>query len=140
YEESEVLGKRSVDFLTPASAKYATDVILPAFFETGVCKNVAYQFVKKTGEVMDVLLSGIAERDAEGAVVRSLAVLIDVTQHKQLEERLRHSQKMEALWRLAGGVAHDFNNVLAAILVNTEVLLKRAPDASLRDGLAEIQR
>jgi two-component system cell cycle sensor histidine kinase/response regulator CckA len=140
YEEREVLGRPSVDFLTPASRKHAVEVVLPAFFATGGCKNVAYQFVKKNGETMDVLLSGIAERDPDGTIARSLAVSIDVTQHKRLEERLWHSQKMEALWRLAGGVAHDFNNILAAILLNTEVLLKTRPDPALTGGLGEIQR
>jgi PAS domain S-box-containing protein len=58
-----------------------------------------------------------------------LAVLRDMTPRKQLEEQLRHSQKMEAVGRLAGGVAHDYNNVLTAINGYAELLM-----AGLRAG------
>ena len=49
-------------------------------------------------------------------------ILRDTTERKLIEQRLRHSQKMEAIGELAGGVAHDFNNILAAILGNAELL------------------
>lgn len=137
YERDEVLGRASVDLMTPESRLLATEVILPDFFRTGVCKDVHYQLVKKSGEIMDVLLSGIAERDPQGNVSRSLAVLIDVTEKARMERRLRENesgrrllqdqlrqaQKMEALGRLAGGVAHDFNNLLMVILVQSDLLI-----------------
>lgn len=56
-----------------------------------------------------------------------LVVLRDVTMQRQLEERLRQSQKMEALGQLTGGIAHDFNNVLAVILSGTDVLAELVP-------------
>lgn len=86
YTREEVLGRRSVEFLTAESRKYASEVVLPEFFATGVSKDVPYQFIKKSGEVIDVLLSAICERDADGKVLRSLAVLIDVTLRKRAEE------------------------------------------------------
>jgi PAS domain S-box-containing protein len=92
YERSEVLGRISTDFHTAASRSYATDVVLPEFFRTGSCKEVPYQIVKKNGEIMDVLLSAIAERDKEGKVVRSLAVMVDVTERKRTEDALLKSE------------------------------------------------
>ena len=61
-------------------------------------------------------------RDAAGQVVNYVAVKRDVTREVQLESQFREAQKMEAFGQLAGGVAHDFNNILAAILLETELV------------------
>ncbi len=79
FAREEAVGRRSVEFLTPESARYAREVVLPAFFATGRCDNILYQFVRKDGSVMDVMLSAIADRDEAGTVVSSQAVLTDVT-------------------------------------------------------------
>jgi len=88
YERDEVIGRASADFLTPASRSYAREVVLPAFFQTGCCKDVPYQFVRKNGEIIEVVLSAIAERDADGRIVRSLAVMVDVTERKRANEEI----------------------------------------------------
>ena len=88
YTRDEVLGRKTSEFLTEASKRYAKEVVLPAFFQTGSCHEVAYQFVKKNGEVLDILLSAIAERNDEGEVIRSLAVMIDVTERKRAEKEI----------------------------------------------------
>jgi PAS domain S-box-containing protein len=69
-------------------------------------------------------------RDGEGGVAGILAVGLDVTERIRLEERFRQAQKMEAVGRLAGGVAHDFNTLLGSIIGYSELLLGRLPEGS----------
>jgi signal transduction histidine kinase len=70
-----------------------------------------------------------------------LATLRDVTDRKRLEEQLRQAQKMEAVGRLAGGVAHDFNNVLTAIFGYADLLTEEFPAGSpARQDLEEIRK
>ncbi len=103
YEREEVLGRRSSEFLTEASRRHAIEVVLPEFMKSGSCKDVEYQFVKKNGEVMDVLLSAISERDAGGTVVRSLAVIQDITKRKLMEKaRLESEERYKTLFTRAG--------------------------------------
>jgi PAS domain S-box-containing protein len=97
YRREEVIGQPLVAFLTPASRRQAEEEVFPAFFRKGFCKDVPYQFVKKSGQIIDVVLSGIADRAPNGAIVRSLAVSIDVTERKKADAALRAAK--EALSR-----------------------------------------
>ena len=77
----------------------------------------------------DVLLTNLLDDDAVcGVVVNSR----DVTEQELLTVQLRQAQKMEALGQLAGGVAHDFNNVLAAVTGFTQLVLDQLPDGDAR--------
>jgi PAS domain S-box-containing protein len=93
YEKSEVLGKPSTMFLTENSKRYAKDIAFPKFHENDFITNAPYQFVKKNGEVIDVLLSAIAIRDSSGEMNRTLAVLMDITDHKLADKALHDSEE-----------------------------------------------
>jgi PAS domain S-box-containing protein len=79
-------------------------------------------------------------RDAEGNIINFVAIKLDVTRAVELENQLRHAQKMEAIGQLAGGVAHDFNNILAAMIMQTELtsMTKNLPPEAA-DGLRDIR-
>lgn len=76
YERGEVIGRRSVDFLTEESRRYALEKTLPSFFRIGYARDVPYSFVTKDGKVVEVLLSATADRDIDGNFLRSIAVAV----------------------------------------------------------------
>jgi PAS domain S-box-containing protein len=77
----------------------------------------------------------------DGEPVRGVGISLDVTGQRLLEEQLGQAQKLEAVGQLAGGVAHDFNNVLTAILGFTELMLSGlSSDDPLRTDLLEIKK
>jgi two-component system, cell cycle sensor histidine kinase and response regulator CckA len=78
---------------------------------------------KKDGALYEEDATISPMRDPSGKVINYVAVKRDVTHEAELEAQLRQAQKMEAVGQLAGGVAHDFNNMLAIIRGNAELLL-----------------
>jgi two-component system, cell cycle sensor histidine kinase and response regulator CckA len=82
-----------------------------------------YRFRHAKGHYLQLLERALLVRDKNGRAVRFVGTLMDVTARKQLRDQLSHSQKMEAFGQLAGGVAHDFNNFLTAILGYSDLLV-----------------
>lgn len=94
YRRDEVLGCLSSDFLSEESRLRARQLVLPAFFASGRCDDIPYEMVAKDGEVVDVLLSAILERDPQGNPVRSLAVVQDVTLRRRAERELAEQHEL----------------------------------------------
>jgi PAS domain S-box-containing protein len=127
YVREEALGGELTDFMTGESGRRYRETVWPGLQRGGEVREVEHQFVRKSGEILDVLLSARAEL-ARGKPVRTLGGLIDITSRKRAEEALRQSQRMEAIGQLTGGVAHDFNNLLMVISGAAEKLKRTVPD------------
>ncbi|HZZ78522.1 MAG TPA: response regulator, partial [Gemmataceae bacterium] len=79
-------------------------------------------------------------RTETGAIIGGLAIIRDITEKKQLEMQMQHTQKLETLGVLAGGIAHDFNNLLMVILGNAELAgLQLEPDSPSREFIGQIE-
>ena len=98
-----------------------------------------YTALTKDGERVPVLLTSRPVLE-DGEVVGMLGVSSDLRELKRLEERLRQAQKMEAVGRLAGGVAHDFNNILTAIGGYAGMAADRVGDPQVAADIAEVVR
>jgi two-component system cell cycle sensor histidine kinase/response regulator CckA len=100
------------------------DPVAEAMSEGRIVKaDEPFTFVRGDGERFRVDGSAAPIRTATGEVSGSVLVLHDVSERVRLEEELREAQKLDAIGRLAGGVAHDFNNQLTSILGYAELLV-----------------
>ncbi|MEO6350692.1 MAG: PAS domain S-box protein [Candidatus Limnocylindrales bacterium] len=141
YPRDELLRMCLEDLFTAASLER-----MEANFETKVIDGVqatTYELELRRGDgtttPIEVTTQVLFE---EKLAVGTLAVSQDISYRKQLEEKLRQSQKMEAVGQLAGGIAHDFNNLLTAISGYSELALIRldGSDPELRGDIEQIAR
>jgi PAS domain S-box-containing protein len=113
-----------------SAAETASETGKPYEIELEVVRNGGNHHAVARGEVL---------KDVTGQAVVLRGTLQDITERVNLQAQLAQSQKMESVGRLAGGVAHDFNNILSIILGNTEMALEgMATDDPLHDNLSEI--
>jgi PAS domain S-box-containing protein len=97
-------------------------------FEDGKTHHHETTALSKNGEKVHLQrTANVALKDDKGKPEAVLEISRDITQKKGMESQLRQNQKMEAVGTLAGGVAHDFNNILGIILGNTELALDSLP-------------
>ena len=95
--------------------------------------------VRKDGSKSEVEAMVAAVRDEDGSIPNYIVIEHDVTNEMKLEQQVRQMQKMEALGRLAGGIAHDLNNILYPIIINTEMLLdEEGPGTTMHQPLRQI--
>lgn len=94
---------------------------------------------RKNGELFWEQATIAPVRDAQQRITHYVAVKEDITERKRLEEQLHQAQKLESIGQLAGGVAHDFNNMLAVILGQTQLALEKVqPNHTVRLNLHQI--
>jgi len=135
YKAEEVIG-RPIALLAPADRR---DEIVNIINDIRAGRQVEHfetVRITKDGKHLNVSISVSPIREEGGEIVGASTIARDVTAQKKAEDQLRQAQKMEAVGRLAGGVAHDFNNILGIITSCTELLRPKMGDDALTAELA----
>jgi two-component system, cell cycle sensor histidine kinase and response regulator CckA len=154
FTVAEAMGQTLEQVITPESLQRVQKVIeeemqleASGMADPGRTRILEAEEHKKDGSTIWVEIAASFLRDRNGKAIGILSVSRDITERKRakeekakLEDRLRQAQKMESVGRLAGGVAHDFNNMLGVILGHAELALEHVdPAQPLHANLKEIQ-
>ncbi|MGB8523318.1 MAG: PAS domain-containing protein [Candidatus Acidiferrales bacterium] len=109
--------------------------------KTGIGRRVEYRIRHKNGEWRVLESTASAVRNDNGEVEKLIIVNRDITERRHLEQQLLLSQRLEAVGKLSGGVAHDFNNILGVIIGYSEALLQKMDaDDPMREAVDEIEK
>jgi two-component system cell cycle sensor histidine kinase/response regulator CckA len=120
YTREELL-KLPAHVLYPGG-KEERDARVASFLKTRQLTDMEICYQRKDGSPVWVIQNVIAVKDEDGRDVTE-GTMVDISERRNLEEKLRQSQKMEAIGRLAGGIAHDFNNLLTVIAGYSRMLM-----------------
>jgi PAS domain S-box-containing protein len=133
YTAEEALGRCAVDLIVPDDMRAEFGTSRARAFSGVAIRNVIERRKRKDGTIIDVELASAPVFNEDGSVRHCVVAIEDITNRKMLEEQLRQSQKMEAIGQLTGGLSHDFNNLLAIIIGNLDLLREHVgwnPDAA----------
>lgn len=140
YKESELLGKNTSEITHPSDYAHELDLLSAMERDHQPSYEIEKRYRHSDGSLVWVNETSSMVNGPSGAPLYRISVIQDVTARKRAEEQLAHSQKMEAVGRLAGGVAHDFNTLLNVMLGYSELLLSELPeDDPLRERVMQIK-
>ncbi len=129
---------RPIPFVTE-DEKRVTAAKIEEIYTHGRPVKFATKRLTKDGDTLEVIVGAALIKGFEGKGKGMVVNLTDISEQKKLETQLRQAQKMESIGRLAGGVAHDYNNMLGVILGYTEIALDSVePEAPLHGYLEQI--
>lgn len=125
YRKEELVGQ-SILKIYPKTYHLQAQRQLQSFFENNQeVKGLEEQIITKAGELIDVSVNTSITVDEAGKPLLMRAAARDITEKKQLEEKIFHAQRIDSIGNLAGGVAHDFNNILTSILGSTAIMKRK---------------
>ena len=139
YSKEELTGMDFRNILTEKSQKNVVDRYVKWIRKEENTPHFKFDILRKDKEIRNMEISNKEMRDSAGNLT-FVASMRDVTEKKKMEEQLLQAEKLRALSEMASGVAHDFNNALAVILGNTQLLLYDAQDEESKKSLKTIEK
>lgn len=129
YSAEEMIGK-SINLVVPKQTPNEVPEIMAKIRRGQSLEHYEATRITKDGRRLTISLTVSPIRDSDGKIIGASAIGRDITEQKRAADQLRQAQKMEAVGRLAGGVAHDFNNILGVISACSEFLRDRVEKGS----------
>ncbi len=141
YAPEEVLGRTPFDLMPSAEARRVAAIFGEISAKREPFSGLENRNLHRSGREVVLETSGVPVLSDHGELLGYRGMDRDVTDRKRLESQLRQAQKLEAIGQLAGGVAHDFNNILAAILMQLG-LIQMSPllDPEINDAVCELEK
>lgn len=150
YSRSEIMGKDLFEIFFPGGDRTEFSKRIKKLMEAKKVSPIDVHICNRNGEERIISHRSTLLKDAEGKLLGMLGIGLDVTDIRKMQEKLLQTEKLRALGELSGGMAHDFNNMLAAILGRAQLLMMNLESFSgterrkifplLKKGLQVIER
>ncbi len=140
FTEEEALGRHAYDFIVENSVTSHVDTVWQRLLEGDMTAHSTNENTTKDGRKILCEWTNTPLREKDGMVIGVLSMVRDITEKAQLEKQFQQAQKLEAVGRLTGGVAHDFNNALTGIIGFADyILMSKKVDESVAEYIKEIR-
>ncbi|MEK7748969.1 MAG: PAS domain S-box protein, partial [Bacteroidota bacterium] len=125
YRKEELVGQSILKLYPPSYHVEARRLLKEIFEMNREVKGLEEQMLTSSGAIMDISVNTSIIYDEAKNPMLMRAVARDITEKKKLEAKILHAQRIDSIGNLAGGVAHDFNNILTSILGSTAIMKRK---------------
>ena len=123
YSREDLIGMNNRGYMSEETAKKVFKAFNSVYTSGNSSKNLQWETIRKDGAKIQIETSASLIRDSEGKPIGFRGIVRDISEKQRLEAQLRHAQRMESIGTLAGGIAHNFNNLLMGIQGNASMML-----------------
>jgi|GEM_PF-2376406 PAS domain S-box-containing protein len=141
YSNDELVGKNCKEVIHPDDLKRQDELLMSLYAGEVDSYQMEKRYVCRSGNTIWVSTTSSLVNDASGNLLYRISIVEDISKRKKAEDQIQQGQKMEAIGRLAGGLAHDFNTLLGVILGYSDLALAELPPNSLiRSRVEQIEK